>query len=70
MCSVDNSTLKPERFAPIKVQIAKRRRTVRPIGSIDRPTWLITREISQKYAGFAQQEAGALLTNVNGCLFS
>ncbi|UWU87930.1 hypothetical protein N2605_16260 [Bradyrhizobium yuanmingense] len=27
--------------------MAKRRRTVRPIGSIERPTWLITREISQ-----------------------
>jgi hypothetical protein len=36
-----------ERFAPIKAQMAKRRRAVRPIGSIERPTWLITREISQ-----------------------
>ena len=37
-----------ERFAPLKDTLTKRKRTVRPNGSIKRPHWLITKEISQK----------------------
>lgn len=35
------------RFAPIKDQMAKRKRPVHPNGSIRKPGWLITREASQ-----------------------
>lgn len=35
------------RFAPVKEQLAKRRRRMLPNGSIKRPAWLITRSASQ-----------------------
>lgn len=37
-----------ERFAPIRAEMATRKRPVHPNGSIRKPAWLITREASQK----------------------
>lgn len=37
-----------ERFAPVRAEMAQRKRPVHPNGSIHKPAWLITREASQK----------------------
>lgn len=36
-----------ERFAPVRAEMAKRKRPMHPNGSIRKPAWLITREASQ-----------------------
>lgn len=36
-----------ERFAPVRAEMAKRKRRMHPNGSIRKPAWLITREASQ-----------------------